>query len=269
MTAAASAERPSWSDRLLQSASQRPMRCPGNGSMCRTKSMGLGERSAHPGFHRSLALLGGRLRPGSLIRACALRLRGVGAEGGRCLSSHLSFPHHLVRDHSPRKGAVKARQAVSSPSAAGRTTPGASSLTAPLRPLLGPRAMNSGKTVATRPTGFFVPTPPEDPKKAPNLGIRWGFFNRQPCQEKDHASCIPFRQPLAGAALGTHPLSDEQIRTVAPSIFAQAPHGSRSERYSYIPTATVLAELRGGVPNPSWCARPVCGRKDGATSPST
>ncbi len=36
------------------------------------------------------------------------------------------------------------------------------------------------------------------------------------------------------------PLSDEQIRMVAPSIFAQAPHGSCSDRYSYIPTATVL-----------------------------
>ncbi len=42
-----------------------------------------------------------------------------------------------------------------------------------------------------------------------------------------------------------HPLWDEQIRAVAPSIFAQAPHGSRSDRYSYIPTATVLQELRG------------------------
>ncbi|MBB4225871.1 hypothetical protein GGD71_006684 [Variovorax guangxiensis] len=42
-----------------------------------------------------------------------------------------------------------------------------------------------------------------------------------------------------------HPLSDDQIRTVAPSIFAQAPHGSRSQRYSYIPTASVLRELRG------------------------
>ena len=41
------------------------------------------------------------------------------------------------------------------------------------------------------------------------------------------------------------PLSDDQIRTVAPCIFAEAPHGSRSERYSYIPTATVLQELRG------------------------
>lgn len=41
-----------------------------------------------------------------------------------------------------------------------------------------------------------------------------------------------------------HPLSDEQIRTVAPSIFADAPHESRSQRYAYIPTATVLNELR-------------------------
>ncbi|MGH8115199.1 MAG: DUF932 domain-containing protein [Rhodanobacteraceae bacterium] len=42
-----------------------------------------------------------------------------------------------------------------------------------------------------------------------------------------------------------HPLSDDQIRAVAPSIFADAPHESRSQRYSYIPTATVLDKLRG------------------------
>ena len=41
-----------------------------------------------------------------------------------------------------------------------------------------------------------------------------------------------------------HPLSDDQIRAVAPSIFADTPHESRSERYSYIRTATVLTELR-------------------------
>ena len=41
-----------------------------------------------------------------------------------------------------------------------------------------------------------------------------------------------------------YPLSDDQIRRVAPSIFADAPHESRSERYSYIPTAAVLTELR-------------------------
>ncbi|QIL69106.1 DUF945 domain-containing protein [Diaphorobacter sp. HDW4B] len=41
-----------------------------------------------------------------------------------------------------------------------------------------------------------------------------------------------------------HPLSDDQIHRVAPSIFAEAPHESRSHRYAYIPTATVLTELR-------------------------
>jgi hypothetical protein len=40
------------------------------------------------------------------------------------------------------------------------------------------------------------------------------------------------------------PLSDEQLRAVAPSIFAEAAHGSRSERYTYIPTSTVLSGLR-------------------------
>nr|WP_171907301.1 hypothetical protein [Burkholderia plantarii] len=29
------------------------------------------------------------------------------------------------------------------------------------------------------------------------------------------------------------PLSDDQIRAVAPSIFADAPHESRSKRYSF------------------------------------
>lgn len=40
------------------------------------------------------------------------------------------------------------------------------------------------------------------------------------------------------------PLSDDQIRRVAPSIFAEEAHGSRSERYTYIPTSAVLAKLR-------------------------
>ena len=40
------------------------------------------------------------------------------------------------------------------------------------------------------------------------------------------------------------PLSDDQIHRVAPSIFAEAPHESRSQRYAYSPTATVLTELR-------------------------
>ncbi|MBN0321875.1 DUF932 domain-containing protein, partial [Pseudomonas aeruginosa] len=56
------------------------------------------------------------------------------------------------------------------------------------------------------------------------------------------ASSFSYRSPVLRSE---SPLSDEQIRDVAPSIFAEAPHESRSERYSYIPTATVLQELRG------------------------
>ncbi len=40
------------------------------------------------------------------------------------------------------------------------------------------------------------------------------------------------------------PLSDEQIRSVAPSIFAESAHASRSARYTYIPTIEVLGGLR-------------------------
>jgi hypothetical protein len=40
------------------------------------------------------------------------------------------------------------------------------------------------------------------------------------------------------------PLSDDQIRRVAPSIFADGKHQSRSERYTYIPTIDVLRSLR-------------------------
>jgi hypothetical protein len=40
------------------------------------------------------------------------------------------------------------------------------------------------------------------------------------------------------------PLTNEQLFAVAPSIFAPAPHKSRSEKYSFIPTITVLDGLR-------------------------
>ncbi len=56
------------------------------------------------------------------------------------------------------------------------------------------------------------------------------------------ASRFASRSPILRA---DHPLSDDQIRAVVPSIFAENPHESRSERYSYIHTASVLAELRG------------------------
>jgi Domain of unknown function (DUF932) len=40
------------------------------------------------------------------------------------------------------------------------------------------------------------------------------------------------------------PLSDDEINRVAPSIFADGKHESRSERYTYIPTIDVLNGLR-------------------------
>lgn len=40
------------------------------------------------------------------------------------------------------------------------------------------------------------------------------------------------------------PLTDDQIRSVAPSVFAEAAHDSRSARYAYIPTSNVLQGLR-------------------------
>ena len=41
-----------------------------------------------------------------------------------------------------------------------------------------------------------------------------------------------------------HPLSEDQMRAAAPSIFATGKHASRSERYTYIPTIEVLRGLR-------------------------
>jgi hypothetical protein len=78
----------------------------------------------------------------------------------------------------------------------------------------------------------------------PNLGIRWGvstatFLSGESTMQL--ASRFASRSPVLRA---DHPLSDDQIRTVAPSIFAEDKHASRSERYSYIPTAAVLTELR-------------------------
>jgi hypothetical protein len=40
------------------------------------------------------------------------------------------------------------------------------------------------------------------------------------------------------------PLTDEKILTIAPSIFAEEKHASRSDRYTYIPTIDVLQGLR-------------------------
>ena len=56
-----------------------------------------------------------------------------------------------------------------------------------------------------------------------------------------HATRIPFRSSFPVAR--SSPLTDDQIRAVAPSIFA-VDNASRSDRYTYIPTGEVLTALR-------------------------
>ncbi|AJY09003.1 MULTISPECIES: DUF932 domain-containing protein [Burkholderia] len=55
------------------------------------------------------------------------------------------------------------------------------------------------------------------------------------------ASSFRYGSPILRA---DSPLSDDQIRSVAPSIFADGKHASRSARYTYIPTIDVLRGLR-------------------------
>ncbi len=58
-----------------------------------------------------------------------------------------------------------------------------------------------------------------------------------------HTLATNFKRQRKGLRSDT-PLTDDQIRVVAPSIFADGAHSSRSERYAYIPTANVLQGLR-------------------------
>lgn len=49
----------------------------------------------------------------------------------------------------------------------------------------------------------------------------------------------------SGNALRSNtPLTDDQIKKIAPSIFAEAEHESRSDRYTFIPTSLIVKELR-------------------------
>jgi hypothetical protein len=43
---------------------------------------------------------------------------------------------------------------------------------------------------------------------------------------------------------GHGPMTDDQIRSIAPSVFALDKHDSRSARYSYIPTSEIVAGMR-------------------------
>jgi len=60
------------------------------------------------------------------------------------------------------------------------------------------------------------------------------------------------------------PLDDNQLRRIAPSIFAEHPHESRTERYGYIPTIAVLDGLRREGFQPFMVAQSRC-RDEGKT----
>ena len=49
---------------------------------------------------------------------------------------------------------------------------------------------------------------------------------------------------VGGYGSYAQPLTDDEIRAAAPSVFAENKHGSRSDRYTYIPTIDLLVGLR-------------------------
>lgn len=48
----------------------------------------------------------------------------------------------------------------------------------------------------------------------------------------------------AGTIRRDRPLTDDELKQVVPSVFSEEKHGSRSERYTYIPTISLLTRLR-------------------------
>jgi hypothetical protein len=55
---------------------------------------------------------------------------------------------------------------------------------------------------------------------------------------------MSFISPRASRFLGRDILTGDQLRSVAPSIFATDKHASRSDRYAYIPTSEVVDGMR-------------------------
>jgi len=65
-------------------------------------------------------------------------------------------------------------------------------------------------------------------------------------------------QHTSGLVRSDSPLSDGQILQAAPSVFADAPHGSRSSRYAYIPTSDILKGLREAGFQPFFACQARC-----------
>jgi hypothetical protein len=54
------------------------------------------------------------------------------------------------------------------------------------------------------------------------------------------------------------PLTREELFRVVPSVFSEDKHESRSERYTYIPTISLLDSLQRKASSHSLPVRPVC-----------
>ena len=107
--------------------------------------------------------------------------------------------------------------------------------------------MNSGKTVATGTSPGYC----AEPTKATPGSESWNpvSFETITCNHWRNTMQLSSRFANATPLLrADHPLSDDQIYQVAPSIYAEAKHQSRSERYTYIPTGEVL-----GAAPARWC----------------
>ena len=64
------------------------------------------------------------------------------------------------------------------------------------------------------------------------------------------------------------PLTHEELYRTVPSAFSQEKHDSRSERYTYIPTITLLRVYRKKVFSRSLPARPGCVMQVVANTPN-
>ncbi len=65
------------------------------------------------------------------------------------------------------------------------------------------------------------------------------------------------------------PLTHEELMHYVPSIFGEDRHTSRSERYAYIPTITVLENLQREAFSRSSPARPVCATRAAGDTQNT
>jgi len=65
-----------------------------------------------------------------------------------------------------------------------------------------------------------------------------------PASKNRKDQTMSFIDPRTTRFLGRDSLSDNQLRSIAPSIFAPDKHISRSDRYAYIPTSDVVDGMR-------------------------